>query len=112
VPTPAPIVCTLGAGDYQTRINWISALTQRALRSYRREDLVLHLSYIQEARENVRELVQKEQACCPFLTFELREGADDIEVSITAPEEARSAAESLFEQFVASALNSTVCSCC
>ena len=101
----APIACTLGAGDYRGLINWISSLTRRALRSHRREDLVLHLSYVREAREDVRELVRKEQACCPFLTFDFRENAEEIELSITAPEEARIAIDSLFEQFVACAPN-------
>jgi hypothetical protein len=106
------IACTLTAGNFKDRIAWIGELTRDALRSHERQDLVLDLRYAPEAADRVREMVRKEQECCSFLTFAIREGLDEIRVTITAPEAARKAADELFERFVASAPTKTVLSCC
>jgi hypothetical protein len=55
------------------------------------------------ARDRVREMVKREQACCGFLAFDLREEGQELRLTITAPEEARGAAETLFDQFAAGA---------
>ena len=94
------IACTLTPGDFRARLAWISELARDALRESRRDDLKLHLVYAPEAAARVREMVAKEQMCCAFLAFDLQEGADTVRLTITAPEEARVAAESLFEQFI------------
>jgi hypothetical protein len=91
---------------------WIGELTRDALRSHERQDLVLDLRYAPEAADRVREMVRKEQECCSFLTFAIREGLDEIRVTITAPEAARKAADELFERFVASVPTKTVLGCC
>ena len=111
---PPPIACTLGAGDFQTRIAWIAALNARALRSHRRDDLVLHLTYAPDADAEVREMIAKEQACCAFLNFAIREDAAGLRLMITAPESAREAAELVFEPFVTKtpAEASSSCGCC
>lgn len=98
---PPPIACTLGAGDFQARVAWIAALNARALRSHSRDDLVLHLTYAPDAANDVRELIAKEQACCAFLDFVTHEDPAGLQLMITAPEDAREAAELLFEPFVA-----------
>ena len=96
-----PIACTLSAGDYLERLAMIAALTREALLSYRRRDLVVELRYDPGAAERVRDLVRREQECCPFLAFEVTEGVGDaVRVSIRAPDEARGAVELLFNQFV------------
>jgi hypothetical protein len=46
-------------------------------------------------------MIALEQACCGFLAFELRGAKSELWVTITAPEQARVAAETLFDQFVA-----------
>ena len=46
-------------------------------------------------------MVASEQHCCAFLKFEVREQPDLVHVTITAPENARDAADELFEQFIA-----------
>jgi len=46
-------------------------------------------------------MVAGEQHCCAFLDFDLREDADAVHVTITAPENAREAADELFAQFTA-----------
>jgi hypothetical protein len=96
----APIACTLSAGDYKERLAQIAELARDALRSYERQGLVLRLCYSAAAADRVREMVRRERDCCAFLTFELREEGEKILVTISAPEEARIAAEAMFDQFV------------
>jgi len=109
---PPPIACTLTGGDFNERIAWIADLNRTALRSHRRRDLELTLSYDPAVIGQLRELVAKEQACCAFLAFDLVERPDAIELTITAPEEARAAAETVFEQFTASVPAKVGCGCC
>lgn len=96
-----PIACTLAPSEFMDRIAWIGALARDALRSHERRDLVLDLRYAPEARDRVREMVRNEQTCCSFLTFDLHDQPEEIRLIITAPEDARDAADTLFEQFVA-----------
>jgi hypothetical protein len=53
----------------------------------------------QSAAADVLEFVRREQACCGFLRFDVRESADTVHLTITAPPEAESAAEDLFAHF-------------
>lgn len=98
-----PIACTLTPGDFKDRLAWIAELTRNALRGYERHDLMLVLRYVPEAADRVDEMVRREKTCCSFLTFDVRQHSDEIRLTIKAPEEARVAADMLFEQFVASA---------
>ena len=66
-----------------------------------RNGLVLTLRYAPEAVERVRAMVASEQHCCAFLNFDVREQPDVVRVTITAPENARDAADELLEQFTA-----------
>lgn len=106
----APIACTLAPGALKDRLAWIAALTRDALRSHVRRDLELDLRYAPEAAERVREMVRNEQACCSFLNFDLREQPHEVRLIISAPEAAREAADTLFEQFVAGA-SQVECAC-
>ena len=104
MPSPDfPIACTLDVGDFRDRLAQIATLNRDALREHRRDGLMLHLRYAVEARDRVREMVRREQVCCSFLTFDLREEGGEVALTITAPEEARIAAETLFDQFAAGA---------
>lgn len=96
----APLACTLAPGAYRERMVWIRELTTRSLRDYRRDGLALHLTYDAEAAERVRELVQRERACCGFLAFDLRQDADAARLTVTAPEAALETADLLFEPFL------------
>ena len=95
-----PVACTLGSGDFKDRIGWIRELSAKSLRSHRRDGLMLELAYDASAAPDVHELVRREQGCCGFLRFDLRESADAVHLTITAPPEARSAADELFAHFV------------
>ena len=114
VLTPPPIACTLGAGDFQARVAWIAALNARALRNHRRDDLILHLTYAPNAAADIREMVSKERACCAFLDSAIWEDTTGLVLTITAPEDAREAAELVFEPFVAKtpAKAAASCGCC
>jgi hypothetical protein len=95
----APIACTLTPGDFTARVGRIRDLAARSLRTARREPLRLHLSYAPEAAQEVRGLVREEQGCCAFLQFDVQDDACGLHVTITAPEEARDAADALFAHF-------------
>jgi len=96
-----PIACTLGAGDFKDRVGWIRELSAKSLRSHHRDGLTLQLIYDRSDAADVHEFVRREQACCGFLRFDIRESAEAVHVTITAPPEAHSAADDLFAHFVA-----------
>jgi len=76
--TRPPIACTLTPGDFRDRIGWIADLNRTALLSYRRHGLALELTYRIEALDRVRDLVRREQECCSFLRFVVREEPDVV----------------------------------
>ena len=94
------IACSLGADDFKQRSAWIRELAGKHLRHSQRTPLTLDLTYAPEAAPQVREMVAKEQTCCSFLRFDLREEPDAVRLTITAPEKARAAADDLFDHFV------------
>ena len=94
-----PIACTLSASGYQERVKAIRTLASRSLISARRGPLTLHLLYESDALREIRVLVQAEQACCPFLDFEIVEKEDGVHVTIKAPADAASAADVPFDHF-------------
>jgi hypothetical protein len=100
-PTP-PITCTLTGNNLRERLAAILALTRDALQGFERRGLVLDLSFAGTAADRVRDMVRKEEDCCGFLNFDLREVEQEVRLTITAPEEAREAADFLFEQFLGS----------
>ncbi|CAN1569196.1 hypothetical protein MCEMIH16_03090 [Caulobacteraceae bacterium] len=113
MPAPAPIACTLAGEGYGQRIAWITELNRAALRSHQRDGLTLTLVYAHEAEAQVRDLMAKEQRCCAFLSFDLRLEDDLVTLTITAPENARTAADTIFDQFVSGERAPVVgCGCC
>lgn len=95
-----PIACCLSTGEYQRRNAWIESLARTHLRKPTRDDLVLRLLYASEAADEVRRMVAQERLCCAFLTFDFDPRPDAVHVTITAPETAREAADTLFGQFL------------
>lgn len=108
----APVACTLSAGDFEARMSAIADLNRDALRDHQRSDLTLVLTYAPEAVERVREMVRREQECCAFLDFKFDEHPHAVRLRITAPEDARIAAETLFDDFVTTAVKASGCGCC
>jgi hypothetical protein len=107
---PAPVACTLGAGDFRQRLAWIADLNRDALRAQRRDGLRLELSYAPAALDRVREMVARERDCCAFLTFDLQQEADAVRLVIEAPDGARDALDAVFEPFEARE-SGAVCGC-
>jgi hypothetical protein len=108
---PAPVACTLGAGDFRQRLVWITDLNRDALRTQRRDGLRLELSYAPAALDRVREMVARERECCAFLTFDLQPEADAVRLVIEAPEDARDALDVVFEPFQAREFAAAVHDC-
>mgnify|MGYP003383219465 FL=1 len=77
-PQETPIACTLGADDFKQRAADIRDLARRALLDARQTPLTLALTYAPEAADEVRALMTKEQECCPFLTFGMKQSADAV----------------------------------
>lgn len=94
-----PIACTLDASDFKARTGQIEELASRHLRDVVRGPLSIELTYAPEALPELRDLVQKEQECCAFLDFDLRDDRDAVRLKITAPERARDAVDTLFAHF-------------
>jgi hypothetical protein len=104
----SPVFCSLSAGDYRKRIEFIRTL-DRHLKRVRRSDNSIVLTYGRDAGGGVRKLVELEKACCAFLWFDVKDDGDEIELSITAPDSAREYARFLFEEFLPSATRAAVC---
>jgi hypothetical protein len=100
--TSSPIACALTPEDFKARLADLNILRKDALISGRRDGLTLHLRYRPEAEERVRRMVEHEQECCAFLTFDLCSAPDATDLRITAPEAARGAIGPIYEQFVES----------
>lgn len=96
--TALAIACTLDSFDFKNRAAGIRDLASRHLLSSRREPSRLHLTYSAAALPEVQNLVAKESECCAFLDFDILSGAR-IDLTITAPEGAASAADELFAHF-------------
>lgn len=93
------IACTLGASDFKERVAGIRSLASRSLHHAKRAPLSLKLIYGREALEEVNDLMRKEQACCAFLTFDLKNDPREVVLTITAPKAAAEAADLLFDHF-------------
>lgn len=107
------IACTLGAGDFQTRMRWIADLNGRHLKTQRQEGLTLHLAYDPAARDDVHELVRRESECCAFLSFTIVEHPDEITLAVTAPPTAAAASEEIFAGFLGRpTVPARACGCC
>jgi hypothetical protein len=99
-PGRTPLTCTLAQDELSKHMASIAELARDALRTYSRHDLVLDLRYLPEATSKVREMLRREQECCPFLAFHMYESREEMRLTIRAPEEARAAADKLFEKFI------------
>lgn len=92
--------CRLAAADQELRLAWVKELNTAALREYRREGTRIELTYDPLAGARVREFVRREQECCPFLDFTVRQSMDAVTVVIAAPENAGEAADALFASYI------------
>jgi hypothetical protein len=91
-----PIACTLGAGEFGKRLDWIAELNGAALLDVQRKGPRLILTYRREHADRVREMVRQEQQCCGFLGFDLREDEGRVTLVIKSPEGAADALDAIF----------------
>jgi hypothetical protein len=93
-----PIACTLTPDAYADRADRIAALGRRALLS--RGPLPggarLRFTASAETEAELREIVEAEARCCPFLTMDLRHADGALELDVTGPAEAEPLIEELF----------------
>jgi hypothetical protein len=89
-PVPLPIACTLTGASLEERAVWLRRLGEAALIDGARRGNRLDLRFRPEAEADARELVRAEGECCPFLSFDLHRGADEVRLTVTGPSEARS----------------------
>jgi hypothetical protein len=82
------VACSVPAADHKKRLAWIAELNTIALRNYRRDGSRVELTYDRSAAAHVRELVHREQQCCPFLDLKLRDDEHGLIVVIEAPGDA------------------------
>jgi len=93
------MACSLDSASLDARLASIAALNASALTGASRGDLTLVLEYRRDALEALLAMIRSERSCCGFLRFSLDEQGERLVLTITAPEAARAAAESLFQQF-------------
>lgn len=112
-PEPIPIACSLAADSFRDRVAWIAQVNFDALQGHHLDGLRLTLDYDLAARPQIERLIGAEQACCPFLGFELREEADRLVVVIEAPEAVRDTVDLIFQPFLPqTSPTAGGCGCC
>jgi len=95
----AAIACRLDVADYKDRLAWIAELNAAALRDYRSDGRRIELTYEPPAAARVRELVRREQECCPLLKFTARAETSAVTLTVEAPHEAAEAADTILAPY-------------
>jgi DNA-binding transcriptional MerR regulator len=83
---PPPLACTLDIDDRPARLSEFAALATH-LTGWSRDELSLRMSFDRspEAAALVRSLLAKEEQCCSFLSFEVRDEPNCLEWIVRAP---------------------------
>lgn len=91
-----PIACRLGADAQEARRGEAAGLMQRSL--LRREPIEggLRLRFSGDSEAELRDLIRREQDCCPFFSFSFSGGESGLVLEATAPPEARELLDELF----------------
>jgi hypothetical protein len=85
---PQPLACSLQGAAFKERIAWLKDLQKRALLDHRRDGHSLQLLFAKTAKSDVQALVEKENACCGFLSFAINETGRGLHLTITPPPDA------------------------
>jgi hypothetical protein len=87
---PLAIACSLGPADFTERLQECQTLFATSLRESHREPRLLHLRLDPAvAREqDVRDLLKREQECCPFFSFSVVATPDALLLEAAVPEDA------------------------
>jgi hypothetical protein len=106
-----PVACTLDTEAWPRRLEWIADLNRAALIGARRQGRSLVLTYKPKYAAPVRELIRRERQCCAFLSFDLREAADDVTLVIGVPESAGDGIDAILAPFSATTASRSGCGC-
>ena len=101
---PSPIVCSLAPDDMEARIEEFRRLFASGLREIERKPLQLSVALDARiaSKVAVRDLLRREQECCPFFVFDVRATHSRIHVGIGVPAGAEQALDD-FEHLARSA---------
>jgi hypothetical protein len=97
-----PIACSLSADELPRRLAEIGAIGQEALRAVE-PDGTLRFDADPSIRQRLEAVIAAESQCCPFLTFELREDAGELLLTIAADDDAAPLVGELIDAFAGSA---------
>jgi hypothetical protein len=100
--TEPVIACSLSSDELPERLAEVRAIGRDALLSVSAEG-VLRFRADDETRARLEAIIAAESRCCPFLTFELREQAGTLVLTIAAPDGAEPLAFDLVNAFAAEA---------
>jgi hypothetical protein len=92
------IACTLSSAEFRSRLAETRDLARRSLQSRRPVDggEVLVFAADRDTGAALRAVIAAEAECCPFLSMNVRGGAEGLELVITGPEDARPIIAELF----------------
>jgi hypothetical protein len=86
--SPLEIACSLTPGDYAQRLREFRQLFATSLRESRREPTRLHLvlDAAIAGEDQVKDLLRREQECCPFFSFNVDASAQTVRVEAAVPD--------------------------
>lgn len=102
---PKPIACSLGASNLQQRLDEIAAVGAASLIGRDAKDGRHTLRFRPDptTRRRLEEIVAAEAECCSFLDLELSERADELVLTLAAPKDGQTVADTLALTFVGDA---------
>src|SRR5215216_219962 len=92
-----PIACSLSPAEYAQRLRDFRQLFARSLRDSHREPRRLHLvvDASMARTEDVQDLFEREQECCPFFTFVVEATGGTVRVEAGVPDGAEECLDDL-----------------
>jgi hypothetical protein len=86
--SPLEIACSLTPADYAQRLREFRQLLSTSLRESRRDRTRLHLvlDAASATQDQVRDLLRREQECCPFFSFKVEAAAEGVHVEAAVPD--------------------------
>jgi len=100
--TEPVIACSLSSDELPERLAEVRAIGRDALLSVSAEG-VLRFRADDRTRARLEAIIAAESSCCPFLSFDLREHAGALVLTVAAPDGAEPLAFDLVNAFAAEA---------
>jgi hypothetical protein len=87
-PSKLTLTCSLSAGEYAERLRAFRRLFALSLQQVRREPtrLQFRLDVETAGEAEVRDLLRREQECCPFFSFTVERTAGSLAVETVVPD--------------------------